>query len=217
MKIRSNCLATVGQRRQRVQRRADDRPRTRSSTPARARVLRATSACLGSNSSVTTRPPDRRRGPVGWCCSRRACRSRAPGWRASPSPAATAACPCWADTSIAGIPAAVPASRAARQRIVLGAQHAVEHLVEGLRIRLRHATNATAHLFGVRRPAARGRPRDPSPRRRVRRTSRRTPAVRRLGVAEVVGDLVQHHQLRAAPSWCAGRAPRWWRRPSARS
>src|SRR4029077_4006644 len=34
-----------------------------------------------------------------------------------------------------------------RQRVVLGSQHTVEQFVERLWIRLRHATNATAHCY----------------------------------------------------------------------
>ena len=51
------------------------------------------------------------------------------------------------------------------QRVVLGVQHPVEHLVKGFGVRLRHAADVTAsaHPPWRRRPAARGRPPVPSP------------------------------------------------------
>src|SRR6202011_757159 len=198
MKIRSNVSprsASVGS----VSSAAPTTTCTRSSTPARARFSRATSACLGSNSSVTTRPP----GPTpraSWMVlypasvpisSTRVARIALASKNNS--------FPCWADTSIAGSPAATPASRAA-----VSASSSVPNTWLNNSSSAFGSGSATRQtlphtFFGVYDPQYVG---DLMAHHRFGELAERRDElrpVRRLGVAQVVGYLVQDHQLAQRP------------------
>src|SRR3954454_17717673 len=108
-------------------------------------------------------------------------------------------CPCWADTSMAGIPAAAPDSRAA-----ISASSSVPNT------RLNNSSSSFGSgsatrqtlpdtLFGVDYPQDVGdlRTHDGFGEFAERRGELRS--VRRFGVAQVVRNLMQHHQLSQRP------------------
>src|SRR5689334_5961055 len=109
MKIRSKGPVTVGS----VSSAAPTITSTRSARPARSKLSRATSACLGSYSSVTTRPC----GPAPRASQMVLKPPNVPSSRMLRAPIAAASrlknFPCWTDTAIGGNPAALLASRAA--------------------------------------------------------------------------------------------------------
>src|SRR5689334_14229484 len=109
MKIRSEGPVTVGS----VSSAAPTITSTRSARPARSRLARATSACLGSYSSVTTRPC----GPAPRASQMVLKPPSVPSSRILRAPMAPASrlknFPCWTDTAIGGNPAALLDSRAA--------------------------------------------------------------------------------------------------------
>ena len=86
---------------------------TRSATPARTKLARATAACAGSYSNVTTRPAGptpRARAIVLYPASVPISSTRLARDTVANNNSSLA---CWADTSIDGMPAAAAASRAA--------------------------------------------------------------------------------------------------------
>lgn len=109
MKIRSKGPVTVGS----VSSAAPTITSTRSATPARFKLSRATSACFGSYSSVTTRPC----GPAPRASQMVLKPPRVPISRMRRAPMAPASrlrnFPCCTETAIGGSPAALLASSAA--------------------------------------------------------------------------------------------------------
>ena len=86
-----------------------------------------------------------------------------------------------------------------RQRVVLGVQRAVECFVERLRVRLCHADTLSDTLFRVHDPQDVG---DLRAHHRAGEFAERRDElrpVRRFGIAQVMGNLVQHHQFAQRP------------------
>ena len=84
------------------------------------------------------------------------------------------------------------------QRVVLGVQNAGEQLVEGFGVRLGHRPDVTplAHAFlGVDDPQHMGDLGTHYRRGEIAERRDELGAVRRVGVAEMVGDLVQHDEF----------------------
>src|SRR5829696_2684401 len=197
MKIRSNGSpsSSVGN----VSSAAPTITSTRSSTPARARFCRATSACAGSYSSVTTRPPaptPRASWMVLYPASVPISSTRLARIAVARR---NSSFPCWADTSIAGIPAAAPRSRAA-----VSASSSVRNTRLNISSSAFGSGSVTRQtlphtFFGVHDPQYVG---DLRSHHRFGDFAERRDElrpVRRFGVAQVVGNLVQYDELAQRP------------------